>query len=143
MDPAPGEPTVLIGEARHEAADGVLYAVCEIGVQRLPGVISSRRLQLRASRDGGRRWTDLPLRACPAHWFRARASDWPPPAALASSIVEGRLAIEYDSVYDPWEKAPPTALQAHARWLALYDPNWRWWTFRQQRLHGPEEVATR
>ena len=134
---------VLIDRTLHEAAGGVLYAVCELGVQRLHGVISNRLLQVQISHDGGNDWKPLPLRVCPAHWYRARASDWPPPTALSSAIVEGCLTIEYDSVYDPWEKAPLTTLLAHARWQARYRPRWRWWTLTQLCLLGPDERVTR
>jgi hypothetical protein len=129
-------------ESRHEAADGTLYAVGREPAPHDDGAASTRLL-VRASRDGGRSWSLLPLRACPAHLHRAGASDWPPPAELAAGFVDGRLAIEFDNVYDPWAKAQPTTLQAHARWQATYDPRWRWWTLHQLRLHSADEPATR
>lgn len=134
---------VLIDRTLHDAAGGVLYAVCEMGVQGAHGLISGRSLQVEISHDGGSDWQPLPLRVCPLHWHRARASDWPPPKALSSAIVEGCLTIEYDSVFDPWDKLPPTALMAHARWQARYRPRWRWWTLTQLRLLGPDERVTR
>lgn len=134
---------VLIDRTLHESAPGVLYAVSELGVQGARGLISSRMLQVEISHDGVSKWQPLPLRVCPAHWHRARASDWPPPKALSSAIVEGFLTIEYDSVYDPWEKTPPTALLRHARWQARYNPRWRWWTLTQLRMLGPDERVTR
>jgi hypothetical protein len=135
--------SVLIDRTLHEAAGGVLYAVCELGVQGSRGLISGLSLQVQISHDGGSNWAKLPLRVCPAHWHRARASDWPPPKALSSAIVDGGLTIEYDSVYDPWEKAPLTALLAHARWQARYHTRWRWWTLTQLRRLGPDERVTR
>lgn len=134
---------VLLDRTLHEAAGGVLYAVCELGVQGIQGLITGRLLHVQISHDGGNDWEQLPLRVCPAHWHRARASDWPPPTALSSAVVEGCLTIEYDSVYDPWEKAPLPALLAHARWQARYHPRWRWWTLTQLRLLGPDERVAR
>jgi hypothetical protein len=131
----------VIDEARLAAPDGTLYRVRNLGRRRVGGVVSRPYLEVAASRDRGASWHVLPLRPFVLHRLRAHACNWPPPAALASRVIGGAVAIEFDSVFDPWEKAPAPRLLAHARWLAVWRPNLRSWTLRQLHVHDPDTAA--
>jgi hypothetical protein len=133
----------LIAETRHHAPDGTLYAVRNMGKRRIGDAVSQGFLEVATSGDGGATWSALPLRAFALHALRAQASDWPPPAALASRLVDGALVIEFDNLFDPWAKAPLPESQAHARWSATWRPGLRCWTLRRQHQLSADAAVTR
>jgi hypothetical protein len=124
--------------------DGRRYRVCGMGRKRIRGQVSDFYLDVLESSDGGSTWQPVPLRASPLNAVRASASDWPPEQAIAASVSDdGRLQIEYENRYDPWARAKPSTLTAHARWLARYDTRWKWWHLKQLRLMSEDEPAGR
>lgn len=131
------EDTLVLPDGRH-------YRVRRMGRKRIRGEVSDCYLDVLESADGGSTWQPVPLRASPLHAARAGASDWPPEQAIAVSVSDdGRLQIEYENRYDPWARAKPSTLTAHARWRARYDPRWKWWHLKQWRLMSQEEPAGR
>lgn len=123
--------------------DGRCWRVRCMGRKRIRGTVADFYLEVLESSDGGSGWQPVALRPSPLHAARASASDWPPEQAIAVSIAEGRLQIEYENRYDPWARAKPSTLTAHARWLARYDTRWKWWYLKQGRLMSEGEAATR
>ncbi len=134
------EGAFLAEEQVHQLPSGVLMAVRGMGRKRIRGQVSDRYLEVSESHDEGRSWRPVALRVSPLHAVRKSASDWPPERALASSVQDGQLVLEYENKLDLWARRP---LNPHARWLATWLPNRSWWQLKQLRLIGEDEPATR
>ncbi|WP_291197564.1 hypothetical protein [Hyphomonas sp.] len=137
------EGAFLAEEQVHQLPSGVLMAVRSMGRKRIRGQVSDRYLEVRESHDEGCSWYPVTLRVSSLHTLRKSASDWPPERALASSVLDGQLVLEYENKLDLWARQSLNRRCAHARWIATWLPSRVRWQLKQLRLIGEDELATR
>jgi hypothetical protein len=98
----------------------------------LPAISDSgqhKAVQVKMSVDSGSTWRSLNMRLAPRSWWLAPFVTWPPERLHLLSLSDGRLCMEYDDEWVPFEK--PLAGMAEARWRATYSGHRFGWNLKR------------
>ena len=69
------------------------------------------------------------MKLAPDSWLRAPFVVWPPERVHSLSFDGGRLRMQYDDEWVPYQN--PVAGMAEARWLATYLGDWLGWSLKR------------